>query len=67
MTYAPKDDGDDGDDADEPLDAGELVLEWPDGYDGGVAARLERYEEEAPDAEDGDDADGKRNEEPDAP
>ena len=67
MGKTPEDDSHDGDAADKPLDPGELVLHRPDGDDSRVAAWLEGEEEEEPDEEDGYDADGQRDEEPDAP
>ena len=51
----------------EPLDAGEFVFHGSYGHDCGIPAWLESHEEQDPDQEDGDDADWKRNEEPDAP
>ena len=67
MGHAPEDNGHDGDAADKPLHARELVLHRPDRHDGGASSGLEGDEEEDPDEENGDDADGEGDEEPDAP
>lgn len=67
MRNAPEDDGANGNAADEPLHAGEFVLYWADGDDGGVLAGLEGGQEEEPDQQDGNDADGEGNKKPRAP
>lgn len=67
MRDAPEDYRAEGDGADEPLHAGEAVLHGPDGDDGRAFPWLEGDEEEDPDEENGDDADGEGDEEPGAP
>ena len=67
MTQAPKHDRHHRHNGDEPLDPGEFIFHRADGNDGGVSPWLEGDEEEKPDEEDGDDADGEGDEEPDAP
>ena len=67
MAYAPEDYGDDGDYADEVLFAAEFIFHWSYGDDGGTLSRLKGDEEQDPDEEDGNDADGEGDEEPDTP
>lgn len=64
---APERDGGECDGADKPLHASEAVFHVSDGHDGRAFARLEGDEEENPDQEDGDDADGQGDEEPGTP
>ena len=67
MRDTPQRNSDHGNAADEPLYTGELVFRGPDRDNDSSFARLERDEEEDPDEKNRDDADGKCDEEPDAP
>lgn len=67
VAETPEQNCNDGDDGDEPLNSGELVFHRADRDDGRVAAGAESDEQQYPDEQDGDDADGQGDEEPDAP
>lgn len=67
MGDAPEHYSDDGDHADEILYAREFIFHWPYWHDRGAFSGLEGDEEEYPDEKDREDADGKNDEEPDAP
>ena len=67
MRDAPQNNGCQGGDADEPLHAGEFVSDGPDGDDVRAFGGIEGKDEEAPDEEDGDYADGEGDEEPNEP
>lgn len=67
MANTPKHDCQKSDESDEVLNSGEAVFHGPNRNDGGVAARTECEQEKNPDQDDGNDADGKGDEEPNAP
>lgn len=64
MTGAPKSDGGETNDRDKPLPNGELFSHCPDRYDSCALARLESEQQQEPDAQNGENADGDDDEEP---
>lgn len=67
MRHAPERNGGEGDEGDKVLDSGEAIIHWADGDDGGSFPGLKGDEEEDPDEEDGNYADGEGDEEPHQP
>lgn len=59
MAATPEGNGGHRDNGDEPLNAGEFVFDGANRDQSGVTAGMEGGQQEAPDQQDGDDADGK--------